>query len=206
MLKHSAESLETTSLFDRSGRDIRMNLTIEDWCIVAVLVFSIFGGLAQGFFRSVFSLGGLVLGLAVAAWNYGRISLLLLPYIHSEQICNAVGFIAIALLVMLVCGLMGTLLHKAFKKAGLGCLDALGGAVFGFVQGVLLVTLGILVAVAFFPQAAWLAEGRLPRMFFGICHLSTQVTPAQLGERIRSGLTVLENESPKWMHPDAGRP
>ena len=43
------------------------------------LVFSVLGGLAQGFFRSVCSLCGLLLGLLLAAWNYARIAALLLP-------------------------------------------------------------------------------------------------------------------------------
>ena len=46
------------------------DLTWVDWAIVIVVALSVFGGLAQGFFRSVCSLGGLILGLALAAWNY----------------------------------------------------------------------------------------------------------------------------------------
>ena len=56
---------------------------------------------------------------------------------------------------------------KTMHQMGLGCLDRLAGAVFGFLQGVLLVTLCILVAVAFFPQRAWLAEAGCRRLFFG---------------------------------------
>ena len=180
-------------------------MTIEDWCIVGVLVLSVLGGLSQGFFRSVFSLGGLVLGLAVAAWNYGRLALVLLQFIRVDAIANAVSFIFIALLVMGICGLIGTLLHKTFRKMGLGCLDRLAGAIFGFAQGILLVTLCILVAVVFFPDAHWLAEGRLPRMFFGVCHLSTEISPTQLADKIRSGLLLLEKESPTWLHPTNGK-
>jgi membrane protein required for colicin V production len=181
-------------------------MTIEDWFIVAVLVLSILGGLSQGFFRSVFSLAGLVLGLAVAAWNYGRIALLLLPLIRVEAIADAVGFIVIALLVMGIFGIVGNLLHKVFRKMGLGCLDRLAGGIFGFAQGILLVTLCILVAVVFFPDAHWLVEARLPRLFFGACHLSTRLTPAQLADRILEGLRTLEQQSPWWLHPNNGKP
>jgi membrane protein required for colicin V production len=181
-------------------------MMLEDWLIVIVLVLSVFGGLSQGFFRSVFSLGGLVIGLAVAAWNYGRIAALLAPFIKVDAIANAIGFIVIALVVMVIAGLIGTVLHKTFHKMGLGCLDRLAGAGFGFLQGVLLVTLCILVAVAFFPQAHWLVEARLPRLFFGACHLSTQMTPSDLAERVRRGLSLLEQDSPWWLHPGNGKP
>ena len=180
-------------------------MTPEDWIIVVVLVLSAIGGLSQGFFRSVFSLAGLVAGLAVAAWNYGRVAALLRPLLKNEAVDDTIGFIAIALVVMAIAGLAGTLLHKTFHRMGLGCLDRLAGGVFGLIQGALLVTVCILVAVAFFPQAHWLADARLPRLFFGACHVSTRVTPADLGDRIRRGLDLLEQQTPLWMHP-GGKP
>jgi ABC-type amino acid transport system permease subunit len=67
-----------------------------------------------------------------------------------------------------------------------------------------MVTLIILVVVVFFPQAHWLAEARLPKFFFGVCHLSARVSPAELAERVRNGLQILEQHAPQWMHPGAG--
>jgi hypothetical protein len=66
------------------------------------------------------------------------------------------------------------------------------------------VTFCILIIVAFFPEERWLAEARLPRMFFGACHLSSHMTPTELGDRVRQGLRTLEIESPEWMHPNNG--
>ena len=180
-------------------------MTLEDWFIVIVLAVSVLGGLSQGFFRSVFSLGGLVIGLVLAAWNFAPAASLLTPFIRIEAVADAVAFIVIALVVMAIFGIMGTMLHKTFRGMGLGCLDRLAGGAFGLLQGMLLVTLCILVTVAFFPQAHWLVEAKLPRLFFGACHFSTHVTPGQLGERLRNGLELLEQESPRWLHPDAGK-
>ena len=180
-------------------------MALVDWAIVVVLVLSVFGGLTQGFFRSVFSLGGLVLGLALADWNYGLIAALVLPVVHIEAVANVIGFLLIALIVMGLAGVAGKILSKVFHHLGLGCLDRLAGAVFGFFQGALLVTLFILVTVAFFPRAHWLVESRLPRLFFGACHLSTHMTPDELARRVREGLRKLEEETPEWMHPPAGK-
>ena len=44
-------------------------LTLVDWIIVIVLAGAVLAGLARGFFRSVFSLVGLIAGVALAAWN-----------------------------------------------------------------------------------------------------------------------------------------
>jgi len=180
-------------------------MTLEDWFIVIVLALAVLGGLTQGFFRSVFSLGGLLIGLALAAWNYAQAGALLMPLLRVEAIADAVAFIVIALAVMCIFGIMGTMLHKTFRHMGLGCLDRFAGGVFGLLQGMLLVTLCILVAVAFFPQAHWLVEARLPRLFFGACHFSTHLTPAQLADRLRKGLHMLEQESPWWLHPEPGK-
>jgi membrane protein required for colicin V production len=102
---------------------------------------------------------------------------------------------------MVAAGIAGKILSKAFHYMGLGCLDRLAGAIFGFFQGALLVTLVILVTVAFFPRAQWLTEAKLPRLFFGACHLSAKMSPADLAQRVRLGLKALEEESPQWLHP-----
>ena len=176
-------------------------MTLVDWAVVFILACAVLGGLTQGFFRSVCSLGGLILGLVIAAWNYGHLAALLIPLVRIPAIANTIAFLLIAILVSALIGLIGSLLAKAFRLLGLGWLDALVGGVFGFFQGVVLVVIGLLVIVAFFPQVHWVAEARLPRMFFGACHVSSNVTPSELGERVRSGLRAWEAESPVWMHP-----
>jgi len=179
-------------------------MTLVDWAIVILLVLSVLGGLQQGFFRSACSLGGLFLGLVLAAWNYARLASVLKPLVRIEAVADTIGFLLIALVVMGLAGILGTILAKALHQIGLGCLDSLAGAVFGLLQGALLVTLCILVAVAFFPKAHWLVQGKLPKQFFGACHLSTHMSPAELARRVREGLKTLEDESPRWMHPDHG--
>lgn len=180
-------------------------MTIEDWLIVIVMVLAVLGGAKQGFFRVVCSLGGLILGLLLAAWNYSRIAVLVIPLVRVVEVADAIGFIVIALLVMAVAGIAGVILHKTLHQIGLGCLDTIGGAVLGFVQGVVLVTLCILVAVAFFPQAEWLLNAKLPHLFFGFCHFSTHMSPAELAERVHKGLRLIQEETPLWMHPAADR-
>ncbi len=176
-------------------------MALVDWAIVAVIALAVLGGLSQGFFRSVCSLGGLLLGLALAAWNYGRVAALVLPLVRSHRAANTIGFLLIALVVMGAAGIAGKILSKAFHSIGLGCLDRLVGAAFGVWQGALRVMLVILAALAFFPKARGLADAKLPRLFFGACHLSTHMSPTELAERVRHGLKDLEAGSPQWLHP-----
>lgn len=178
-------------------------MTWVDWAIVFVLATSVIGGLSQGLFRSVCSLCGLVLGLALALWNYGRVAALVLPFVRIEAVANAIGFLLIAFLVMGIANIIGSVFAKMLSRIGLGCLDRLAGGVFGFLQGALLITIAILVVVAFFPKAQWLADAKLPSLFFGACHLSMRVSPAELSNRVHDGLIMMEQNAPEWMHPPA---
>jgi|ERR1700722_4780642 membrane protein required for colicin V production len=172
-------------------------MTLVDWVIVAVLIGAVLAGLARGFFRSAFSLAGLIVGLSLAAWNYWRLAGVLKPMVRSVEVADAIAFLVIALLVMLVAAILGSLLAKIFEKVGLGCLDRLAGGLFGFVEGLVFVLVCILVTVAFFPQTVWLTEAKLPRYFFGALHVSVRVTPSRLSDRVRKELQTLESESQK---------
>ncbi len=176
-------------------------MTWVDWVILAVLAASTLMGLAQGFFRAVCSLAGLILGLTLAEWNYQRAGVLFKPIFRADAIANTVAFLVIALLVMGLANLIGGLIGKVANKLGLGCLDGLAGAILGFIQGLVLVMISILVIVAFYPGQEWMNQARLPKLFFGSLHMSEKVSPDELGERVRKGLMVLEHESPAWMHP-----
>lgn len=176
-------------------------MTLADWIIVALLAGAVLGGIARGFLRSVFSLGGLLLGLVIAAWNYQHVGSWLRHAVHNEKADNALAFLLITLAVTAVASITGSLLSKAMHKIGLGCLDRLAGAVFGLFQGAVLVTVCILVTVVFFPKAQWLTESSLPKYFFGACHLSTHISPDKLAQRVRQELKALEAASPTWMHP-----
>jgi membrane protein required for colicin V production len=176
-------------------------MTLVDWAVVIIMVASVIAGMAQGFFRSVCSLGGLVIGLAFASWNYGRLATVLLPLVRIPAVAYTVAFLIIALVVTALIALIGNLLAKAFRMIGLGWLDGIAGAIFGFFQGIVLVVVFILVIVAFFPAEQWLAQSNLPRMFFGALHVSTQVTPSELSERVRTGLRTIEEQSQGLIHP-----
>jgi membrane protein required for colicin V production len=166
------------------------------------MVSAVIAGMVQGFFRSVCSLGGLLLGLAVAAWNYDRLAGVFLPLFRIPAVANTIAFLLIALLIMALIGVIGNLLAKAFKMIGLGWLDGIAGGIFGFFQGVVLVVVFILVIVAFFPQEQWLAEATLPRMFFGALHVSTHMTPSELSSKVHSGLRSIEEESQRLLHSE----
>jgi membrane protein required for colicin V production len=181
-------------------------MTWADWTIVCVLAASVLGGMFQGFFRTACSLIGLLFGLSLASWNYGRIAAILMPLIRIEAVADVIGFFVIALLVIALANFVGNLLGKTLDWMGLGCLDMIGGGILGFFQGVVFVTLCLMVAVAFFPKAEWLGQSQLPRQFFGAVHISMRMTPEELANRVRDGIRTIELESQNLLHPHSSQP
>jgi len=175
-----------------------------DLVIVVLIAAAVLGGISQGFFRSVCTFFGLLLGLALASWNYHLVGDLFTPIIKLEALTDTIGFLAIALIVMGLASVAGTTLSKAVHGMGLGCLDRLAGAVFGFFQGALLVMGLVLAGLAFYPGARWLSEAKLPKVFFGACYLTARLSPDDMAGRIRHGLAAIEEETPQWMHPGKG--
>ncbi len=93
------------------------SMTMVDWAIVVIMVIAVLGGLSQGFFRSFCSLGGLVLGLAIAAWNYGHVAAMLMPLVRIHAVADTIAFLLLALLVMAAAALLGAFLAKAFARS-----------------------------------------------------------------------------------------
>jgi membrane protein required for colicin V production len=176
-------------------------MTWVDFAIIGVLVLATFGGLAQGFFRTAFGLAGLIIGLMAAIWNYSYLGKIFLPLVRLEALANAIGFLLIVMLVMLAAAVVGGFVEKSFRWAGLGCIDTMLGAVFGFFQGIAIVMIFVLVTLAFFPGTWWLTDATLPPLFFKACHVSMEMSPKELSDQVQDSLKKLKRESPGWVHP-----
>jgi len=175
-----------------------------DLIVLAVLAGSIFLGMVQGFFRTVCSLLGLVLGVVLASWNYVRLAMVFKRVLRIDAIADTVAFLLIAALVMIMANVAGILFKRFFRWMGLGCMDTLGGAIAGLMQGILLVTVCLLVTVAFFPQTEWLTEAKFPQLFFRACHLDPRMSPDELSGRVKQGMRMLRHEMPQWTHEKSG--
>jgi membrane protein required for colicin V production len=176
-------------------------MSLVDLAIIIVLAIAAIVGLVQGFVRSLSGLAGLVLGLSMACWNYHRPGAVLVPLVHSERLADAIGFVAIWLTVMLIIGFLGAVLAKGLRFLGLGWIDMMAGAGLGLLEGAGLVTICMIVSIAFFPKSQWMAGSRMPPMFFSFCDQAMNLSPDDLAKRVRDGLASLEAHTPAWMKP-----
>jgi membrane protein required for colicin V production len=178
-------------------------MALIDWLILVVLLVSVLSAAKKGFFLEVFSLAGVVVGLLLASWNYQKLLPWATRWIHNLPVAEALCFLAIALGVMLVAGLIGRLIRWSVHSVGLGWADRFIGALFGLVKGCVLVTIAVLVVAAFLPQATWFRQSRLAPYFLTAAHQASVVTPSELGERIRQGVDLIRNAQPQWLRPSA---
>ena len=180
-------------------------MTLFDWFIVAIVVLSTIIAASQGFLLEAFSLAGLILGLWLAFWNYRVLAVPLARHIASEHVADALGFLLIALGVMIVVGLLGRAISRLAHTVGLGGLDSLLGAIFGVVRGCVLVVIAIIAIAAFMPEKTWLNGSKLAPYFLSAANQFSAGAPAELRVKIQHGVAVVEHVRPTWienhLHP-----
>lgn len=172
-------------------------MSLLDWVIVTILIVSTLAAARSGIIVEVCSLGGLLLGLLLACWNYQR----LLPWVMSWgtrlAVAKVVAFIVIALGVMILAGLLGRIIRWSVRFVGLGWLDFLAGAAFGLVKGAVLVVVMIVALLAFLPGTSLVRDSHLAPAFLTAAHGVAGVSPTELSGKIRSGITILRQEKNK---------
>lgn len=173
-------------------------MTFIDLLIVAALVISVVSAFLKGFLVEIFSLAGIFVGLLVAAANYSQFAYRLMAWIPNREVADLVSFLLIALGVMLLAGLIGRLLRSTVRHVGLGLVDRLLGALFGFAKGCAVVTLIVMAMAAFLPNTHWMQNSRLMPLFLTAAHDASHITPVEFGEKIRSGVEALRLVTPWW--------
>ncbi|MDE1175356.1 MAG: CvpA family protein [Edaphobacter sp.] len=178
-------------------------MTPFDWLMVVVLAYSTVQAFMRGLVREIFSLCGLIAGVLLASWNYGRLVPFLGNLIHNPAFASAAAFLIIAIVVMILAAIAGRLVHATAHAIGLGFFNRLGGAAFGFLRGCL-IGVAILMAIsAFLPELGWVKNSRLAPYFLEGAHAVSFVVPQDLEQRILTGATLIKHNTADWikLHP-----
>ncbi len=174
-------------------------MAVADWVILVVLLLSTLQAARRGIFVESFSLAGIVVGVGVASWNYTRLLPWFEGWLRSAALAEAASFLAIALTVMIVAGIVGRVIRWSMRSIGLGWADRLLGAAFGLVKGGALVTLGVMLLVAFWPGSSVLAGSKLGPYFAAAARESAVGTPEGLREKVRYGARLLREHTPGFL-------
>lgn len=123
-------------------------MTVLDYFVLLVIVASVASGATKGIIRVIVSVAFTVAGLVVAAFAYPYAAGLLRIF-AAARLADLLGFAAVFLLVLVAGSLTSRWLRGGLKRARLGWIDHLLGAVFGFLRGWLICSVIYLALTAF---------------------------------------------------------
>ena len=125
-------------------------MTYFDYIILGFLVVFLVKGVRQGLIKQVTAIIGLVGGLILAWKFYPLLSEWVVKAGIHPTVSAVISFAVIYIAVAVVVKIFGSALDSAAKKLFLGWVNRAAGAVFGLVEGALIVVI-ILVLVSFTP-------------------------------------------------------
>ena len=121
-------------------------MTWIDYAVLGVFAVSLALGVWRGLVREVISILGWVIAFLAANLLAGPLGAVMPETIPTPELRVAAAFVAVFAGSLVATSLLGLLLAKVVKAAGLGGLDRLLGALFGAARGLLIVLAAALLA------------------------------------------------------------
>lgn len=160
-----------------------------DVVLALVLAASVAAGFARGFARVGIGLAATLIGLVLGIWFYGTAGAFVLPYVSSRGLANFIGFLLVFFGVLLAGSVVGWILAKLLKWAGLGWLDRLMGAGVGLLRGIIIAVALVMALVAFAPKPPprSVVESRLAPYVIDAARVLAAVAPRELRDGFHAG-------------------
>ena len=132
-----------------------------DIVVGVILIYGLVRGLFRGLVKEVSSIIGVLGGFLAAYSFYGAVAGYLAGVVSSPTYRNLLAFLLLFCGVVIVVNLLAVVIKYLLKIVFLGWLDRLGGVVFGFVKGALIVAVLFLALTAFLPKGVPLIRDSL---------------------------------------------
>jgi len=162
-------------------------MTWFDYAVLAVLGLSLLWSLLHGFVRELVSVAGWVAAF-VLAMTFTQAIARLLPASLGPFLAGLLAFLAIFIGVWLLSGLVGMILSRVVKAAGLGWADRMLGALFGLVRGVIIVLVAVMLGgLTPLPREPFWRDAMLSGPLETAVVLVKRSLPDGLAERMRFG-------------------
>ena len=164
-----------------------------DIIFLLLFIVSMVSGALKGLSRIILGLAATLLGLVLAVWFYASVGAYFLPYVTSETIANFCGFLTILVGTSIVGSLVSKAVTYFFAAVGLGWLDRLLGAGFGFARAGLL-AMGLLVGLVSFspsgPSSAVVGSSTAPYILEA-ARLLVAIAPAEISGQFNTNYQAI---------------
>jgi len=160
-------------------------MTIFDYVVLGIILVSVLLSIIRGFIRESLSLAGWIVAFVVASSFTVDFEPMLPPEIGGESIRLLAAFIVLLLSVLIIAVLITKLLSALIKSVGLGFIDRFLGAAFGFLRGLLVVTVLILIAgLTALPRQSFWQQALLSQPLENVAMKVMPWLPREISSRI----------------------
>ncbi|VEG90158.1 CvpA family protein [Legionella spiritensis] len=149
-----------------------------DLAIAAIIALSVLTGLIRGFVKELIALCIWILALWLAYRCNDTLNPWLQPYIQDNTVRKGAGFVIILMATLLVGAIINAIFSFIMKRTGLSGTDRMLGMAFGFIRGVFIVSLIILVVqMTSMPHEEYSRNSRLYSSFNPVVHWLNGLVP-----------------------------
>lgn len=131
---------------------LRMNPL--DILITIILAYGLIRGIFRGMIKEISSIIGVLAGFYGAYSYYPLLAKTLDHWITSVPALNIISFTIIFCFIFFVISLLGVVIKYLMNLASMGWFDRILGSGFGFLKGILIVSVILVVLTAFLPKGA----------------------------------------------------
>lgn len=167
-----------------------------DILVGVILAYSLFRGLFRGLVKEASSIIGVLGGFFAAYSFYGLLAGYLSGVVSNPAYRNLLAFLIIFCAVVVLVNVLAIVIKYLLRIVFLGWLDRLGGVVFGFIKGALIVAVLFLALTAFLPKGTPLIKDSLTAPYVSL--VSERLASLVASDVKREFATKLDELKKAW--------
>ena len=166
-----------------------------DILISVIVGFCFIRGIFRGLIKELSSIIGVFAGFYFAYTYYPEVAKPLSKWISNAGYLNILSFLIVFCGLFLIISILGVVIKYLLKITFLGWVDRICGAGFGFMKGILIVSVLLVVFTAFLPKGSPILKNSLLSPYVSlISEKMAKVVPKEMKHKYSSKLDQLKKE------------